>query len=57
MADSKQWALGAMEKANTIYEPDEKRLGVQLLELFVWAVECAVAVGLALLVVHGATGA
>lgn len=57
MSDSKQWALEVLEEANTIFEPDEKPLGVQLLDLLIWALECAVAVGLAMLVVRGAAGA
>jgi hypothetical protein len=54
MSDSTKWALERLEKANAINEPDEKPLGVQLTDLLIWAVECAVAYGLALLMIHWA---
>ncbi len=57
MSDSKQWALEVLEEANTIFEPDERPLSVQLLALLIWALECAVAAGLATLISRGAAGA
>lgn len=41
MTDSKQWALDKLERANAIFEPDQKPWRDQLLDLAVWAAELA----------------
>ncbi len=47
MSDSTKWALDQMEKANHIFEPDEKSWRQQLFNLLVWAVECMLILKLA----------
>lgn len=39
MSDSTKWALEQMEKANRIFEPDEKTWRQQLGNLIVWTIE------------------
>lgn len=56
MRDSTEWALEAMEKANTIYEPADNSLAWQMMEFAVYAVEVALAVGLAILLAGGPGG-
>jgi hypothetical protein len=39
MMDSKQWALEKLEQANKIFEPNEVKPKIQLIELVVWTLE------------------
>lgn len=41
MSDSKRWALEKLERANAIFEPDQKHWRVQLLDLVIWSAEVA----------------
>lgn len=44
MTDSKQWALEKMEQANQIFEPNEVKPKIQLMELVFWTIEiCLIA--------------
>jgi hypothetical protein len=47
MPDSTKWALEQMEKANHIFEPDQKTWRAQLANLIIWAVECILILKLA----------
>jgi hypothetical protein len=40
MSDSKQWALDALQTANTIYEPNERGGFIQAMDFLVWSLEC-----------------
>ncbi len=39
MTDSKQMALEELERANHIFEPNEVKPKIQLVEIIVWAIE------------------
>jgi hypothetical protein len=44
MMDSKEWALKQLEQANQIFEPNQVKPKVQLIELIVWTIEiCLIA--------------
>lgn len=42
MTDSKQWALEQLEKANHIFEVDEKSLVTQMIDFLIYVVEIGV---------------
>lgn len=39
MSDSKQWALDELQKANTIFEPDEPGNATQLMDWIIYMLE------------------
>ena len=39
MTDSKQWALEELERANHVFEPNEVKPKIQLVEIIIWAIE------------------
>ena len=39
--DSRQWALEKLQRANRIFEPDEKPWWAQLGNFLFWALQCA----------------
>jgi len=41
MSDSKEWALGELGKANTIYEPGERDGLSQAIDFLIWSAEIA----------------